>query len=130
MQLGLRHRCRIFRSRAGGEPGTSRNAALGERFAVGLAKASATVSARTWIAVIGATLGAFMAVLNIQIVNALGCRHPAAAPLLAQSHPLRGIAPLQNSGPPRLLVDIPAHGLGNPALEIFFGAPAELALEL
>jgi DHA2 family multidrug resistance protein len=28
------------------------------------------VSARTWIAVIGATLGAFMAVLNIQIVNA------------------------------------------------------------
>ncbi|WP_315742494.1 MULTISPECIES: MDR family MFS transporter [unclassified Bradyrhizobium] len=32
--------------------------------------ASATVSAKTWIAVIGATLGAFMAVLNIQIVNA------------------------------------------------------------
>jgi MFS transporter, DHA2 family, multidrug resistance protein len=28
------------------------------------------VSARTWLAVIGATLGAFMAVLNIQIVNA------------------------------------------------------------
>ncbi|WP_247353767.1 MULTISPECIES: MDR family MFS transporter [unclassified Bradyrhizobium] len=28
------------------------------------------VSAKTWIAVIGATLGAFMAVLNIQIVNA------------------------------------------------------------
>jgi MFS transporter, DHA2 family, multidrug resistance protein len=32
--------------------------------------AAAAVSARTWIAVIGATLGAFMAVLNIQIVNA------------------------------------------------------------
>jgi MFS transporter, DHA2 family, multidrug resistance protein len=32
--------------------------------------AEPTVSARTWIAVIGATLGAFMAVLNIQIVNA------------------------------------------------------------
>ena len=32
--------------------------------------AEAAVSARTWIAVIGATLGAFMAVLNIQIVNA------------------------------------------------------------
>jgi DHA2 family multidrug resistance protein len=32
--------------------------------------ASATVSARTWVAVAGATLGAFMAVLNIQIVNA------------------------------------------------------------
>ena len=30
----------------------------------------APVSAKTWIAVIGATLGAFMAVLNIQIVNA------------------------------------------------------------
>src|ERR1700742_431771 len=35
-------------------------------------KTSATpaVSAKTWIAVAGATLGAFMAVLNIQIVNA------------------------------------------------------------
>src|SRR6202049_1027517 len=32
--------------------------------------ATPTVSAKTWIAVIGATLGAFMAVLNIQIVNA------------------------------------------------------------
>ena len=34
------------------------------------APATAAVSAKTWIAVIGATLGAFMAVLNIQIVNA------------------------------------------------------------
>jgi MFS transporter, DHA2 family, multidrug resistance protein len=34
------------------------------------ATATQTVSAKTWIAVIGATLGAFMAVLNIQIVNA------------------------------------------------------------
>jgi DHA2 family multidrug resistance protein len=33
-------------------------------------EASDKVSAKTWIAVIGATLGAFMAVLNIQIVNA------------------------------------------------------------
>ncbi|HEY3794934.1 MAG TPA: MDR family MFS transporter [Bradyrhizobium sp.] len=32
--------------------------------------AAPTVSAKTWIAVFGATLGAFMAVLNIQIVNA------------------------------------------------------------
>src|SRR5437762_12641636 len=32
--------------------------------------AARTVSAKTWLAVIGATLGAFMAVLNIQIVNA------------------------------------------------------------
>ena len=32
--------------------------------------ATATVSAKTWLAVSGATLGAFMAVLNIQIVNA------------------------------------------------------------
>jgi MFS transporter, DHA2 family, multidrug resistance protein len=31
---------------------------------------TAHVSAKTWIAVLGATLGAFMAVLNIQIVNA------------------------------------------------------------
>jgi MFS transporter, DHA2 family, multidrug resistance protein len=34
------------------------------------APASSVVSARTWVAVLGATLGAFMAVLNIQIVNA------------------------------------------------------------
>jgi MFS transporter, DHA2 family, multidrug resistance protein len=34
------------------------------------APATPTVSAKTWIAVLGATLGAFMAVLNIQIVNA------------------------------------------------------------
>ena len=33
-------------------------------------KAASTVSAKTWLAVFGATLGAFMAVLNIQIVNA------------------------------------------------------------
>ena len=33
-------------------------------------KATPAVSVKTWIAVIGATLGAFMAVLNIQIVNA------------------------------------------------------------
>src|SRR6266550_1157605 len=31
---------------------------------------AAKIPAKTWIAVIGATLGAFMAVLNIQIVNA------------------------------------------------------------
>ena len=36
---------------------------------VSLAVAAATTSAKTWIAVIGATLGAFMAVLNNQIVN-------------------------------------------------------------
>jgi MFS transporter, DHA2 family, multidrug resistance protein len=34
------------------------------------AAASPTVSLKTWVAVFGATLGAFMAVLNIQIVNA------------------------------------------------------------
>ncbi|MGH6741899.1 MAG: MFS transporter, partial [Bradyrhizobium sp.] len=34
------------------------------------ASVTSHVSAKTWIAVIGATLGAFMAVLNIQIVNA------------------------------------------------------------
>src|SRR6201986_744812 len=35
-----------------------------------LAPATQAVSARTWIAVLGATLGAVIAVLNIQIVNA------------------------------------------------------------
>src|ERR1700712_6037200 len=34
------------------------------------AQATPAIPAKTWIAVIGATLGAFMAVLNIQIVNA------------------------------------------------------------
>jgi len=34
------------------------------------APAAAAVSSKTWLAVFGATLGAFMAVLNIQIVNA------------------------------------------------------------
>src|SRR5262250_1813130 len=33
------------------------------------APAEPAVSAKTWIAVLGATLGAFLAVLNIQIVN-------------------------------------------------------------
>src|SRR5258706_10259615 len=33
-------------------------------------KATPAVSSKTWLAVFGATLGAFMAVLNIQIVNA------------------------------------------------------------
>src|SRR6202165_3646010 len=39
---------------------------------IGAPKSAATpaISAKTWIAVAGATLGAFMAVLNIQIVNA------------------------------------------------------------
>jgi len=32
--------------------------------------ATPAISSKTWIAVVGATLGAFMAVLNIQIVNA------------------------------------------------------------
>jgi MFS transporter, DHA2 family, multidrug resistance protein len=36
----------------------------------GAAETSPAVSAKTWVAVLGATLGAFMAVLNIQIVNA------------------------------------------------------------
>jgi DHA2 family multidrug resistance protein len=34
------------------------------------AHATPAISAKTWIAVVGSTLGAFMAVLNIQIVNA------------------------------------------------------------
>lgn len=47
------------------------NAASAANFpALQAAPATPAVSAKTWIAVIGATLGAFMAVLNIQIVNA------------------------------------------------------------
>src|ERR1700691_6783705 len=38
--------------------------------AAGTTATSQAVSVKTWIAVFGATLGAFMAVLNIQIVNA------------------------------------------------------------
>jgi len=48
------------------------NAVSGDTGAPKTAAAPATpaISAKTWIAVVGATLGAFMAVLNIQIVNA------------------------------------------------------------
>jgi DHA2 family multidrug resistance protein len=42
----------------------------GEGRPTSAAPEAAAVSAKTWLAVIGATLGAFMAVLNIQIVNA------------------------------------------------------------
>lgn len=50
---------------------TTLNAASAANFpAPQAAPATPAVSAKTWIAVIGATLGAFMAVLNIQIVNA------------------------------------------------------------
>ncbi|WP_375311137.1 MDR family MFS transporter [Bradyrhizobium sp. A5] len=46
------------------------NAASATDIPAPVAAAAPVVSAKTWIAVIGATLGAFMAVLNIQIVNA------------------------------------------------------------
>ena len=56
---------------------TARPASLGTSDKTGVIQASSAaapaaphVSAKTWIAVLGATLGAFMAVLNIQIVNA------------------------------------------------------------
>jgi MFS transporter, DHA2 family, multidrug resistance protein len=42
----------------------------GDRPQTTAAPAAPVTSAQTWIAVVGATLGAFMAVLNIQIVNA------------------------------------------------------------
>ncbi|MBV8574070.1 MAG: hypothetical protein JOZ58_03385, partial [Acetobacteraceae bacterium] len=35
-----------------------------------MTSASQTVPLKTWLAVIGSTLGSFMAVLNIQITNA------------------------------------------------------------
>jgi DHA2 family multidrug resistance protein len=41
-----------------------------QNVATSAAPAAPAVSAKTWVAVAGATLGAFMAVLNIQIVNA------------------------------------------------------------
>ncbi|MDH2351686.1 MDR family MFS transporter [Bradyrhizobium sp. SSUT112] len=46
------------------------NAASVASISAPAAPATPAVSTKTWIAVIGATLGAFMAVLNIQIVNA------------------------------------------------------------
>src|SRR3954464_7877410 len=46
------------------------NAASATSIPASAAAATPVVSTKTWIAVIGATLGAFMAVLNIQIVNA------------------------------------------------------------
>src|ERR1700748_2635676 len=49
---------------------TALQATIGNATSPAAAPATPTVSVKTWIAVIGATLGAFMAVLNIQIVNA------------------------------------------------------------
>jgi DHA2 family multidrug resistance protein len=46
------------------------NAASAANVSAPVAPATPAISAKTWVAVIGATLGAFMAVLNIQIVNA------------------------------------------------------------
>src|SRR3954453_22668780 len=46
------------------------NAASAASLPAPAAAATPVVSTKTWIAVIGATLGAFMAVLNIQILNA------------------------------------------------------------
>ncbi|OAF16135.1 MDR family MFS transporter [Bradyrhizobium neotropicale] len=46
------------------------NAASAANIPAPTAPPAPAVSAKTWIAVVGATLGAFMAVLNIQIVNA------------------------------------------------------------
>ena len=43
---------------------------VGDRSPSPATPAAPAVSVKTWVAVIGATLGAFMAVLNIQIVNA------------------------------------------------------------
>jgi MFS transporter, DHA2 family, multidrug resistance protein len=46
------------------------NAASSADFGKRAAASGPAVSAKTWLAVVGSTLGAFMAVLNIQIVNA------------------------------------------------------------
>src|SRR5258707_508583 len=49
---------------------------------------------------------------------------------LRQPDPLRLVAAVEDRLPPRAVVDIPAHGLAQPALERLRGAPAELALDL
>src|ERR1700759_5454293 len=49
---------------------TALQATIGNATSPAAAPATPSVSAKTWLAVIGATLGAFMTVLNIQIVNA------------------------------------------------------------
>jgi DHA2 family multidrug resistance protein len=52
------------------QPAINATSASSDRPQTATAPAAPAVSAKTWLAVIGATLGAFMAVLNIQIVNA------------------------------------------------------------
>jgi DHA2 family multidrug resistance protein len=49
---------------------TALQATIGNTSEIRPAAVTPSVSAKTWLAVAGATLGAFMAVLNIQIVNA------------------------------------------------------------
>ena len=55
------------------------------------APATPAIPARTWIAVVGATLGAFMAVLNIQIVNASLAEAGRGLPKARAARPL-GVA--------------------------------------
>jgi MFS transporter, DHA2 family, multidrug resistance protein len=52
------------------QPAINAISASSDRRQTTTAPAAPAVSTKTWLAVIGATLGAFMAVLNIQIVNA------------------------------------------------------------
>lgn len=67
------------------------NAASAASIPASTALATPAVSAKTWIAVVGATLGAFMAVLNIQIVNAsladIRARSAPASTMAAGSRP-------------------------------------------
>src|ERR1700683_4501243 len=55
---------------------------------------------------------------------------PGCAALWSKPDAAGGVTSFQDRLPPRLLIDIPAYRLCDAAFEVFFGIPAQLALEL
>src|ERR1700726_1330941 len=101
------------------------------------AAAAPAVSAKTWIAVSGATLGAFMAVLNIQIVNAsLADIQGAIGPgideggWISTSYLIAEIVVIPLSGWLAQVFSVRIYLLINAALFLVFSAACALAQDL
>src|SRR3984957_8810862 len=99
--------------------------------------AAPAVSTRTWIAVFGATLGAFMAVLNIQIVNASLADIQGAIGAgiddggwISTSYLIAEIIVIPLSGWVAQVFSIRVYLLTNAALFLIFSAACALAQDL
>ncbi|WP_342708520.1 MDR family MFS transporter [Bradyrhizobium sp. B124] len=101
------------------------------------APASPVVSAKTWLAVTGATLGAFMAVLNIQIVNAsladiqggIGAGHDDGG-WISTSYLIAEIVVIPLSGWLSQVFSVRIYLLVNALLFLVFSAACAMALDL